>query len=84
MATKKIIEVDVVNSLSDSDTIFVNSDNSLKQIPKTNLVTKGTDGGYYAPSVDADGNLTWMPSKTGMPAVDGANIKGPKGDTGGV
>ena len=44
MATKKIIEVDVVNSLSDSDTIFVNSDNSLKQIPKSNLVIKGADG----------------------------------------
>ena len=40
------------------------------------------DGGYYAPSVDDEGNLTWTASKTGMPAVDGANIKGPKGDTG--
>lgn len=44
MATKKIIEVDVVNSLSDSDTIFVNSSNSLKQISKSNLVIKGADG----------------------------------------
>ena len=44
MATKKIIEVDVVNSLSDSDTIFVNSDNSLKQISKSNLVIKGDTG----------------------------------------
>ena len=44
MATKKITEVDVVNSLSDSDTIFVNSNNSLKQIPKTNLVIKGDTG----------------------------------------
>ena len=82
MATKKIIEVDVVNSLSDSDTIFVNSSSSLKQIPKSNLVTKGADGGYYAPSVDNEGNLTWTASKTDMPAVDSANIKGPKGDTG--
>ena len=82
MATKKITEVDVVNSLSDSDAIFVNSSNSLKQISKSNLVIKGTDGGYYAPAVDAAGNLTWTASKTDMPAVDGANIKGPKGDTG--
>ena len=44
--------------------------------------TSGEDGGYYSPSVDADGNLSWTASKTGMPAVDGANIKGPKGDTG--
>ena len=42
----------------------------------------GEAGGYYAPSVDAAGNLSWTASKTDMPAVDGANIKGPKGDTG--
>ena len=42
----------------------------------------GGSGGYYAPSVDADGNLTWTPSKADMPAVNGANIKGPKGNTG--
>ena len=44
--------------------------------------TSGEDGGYYAPSVDDNGNLTWTASKTGMPAVDGTNIKGPKGDNG--
>ena len=82
MATKKIIEVDVVNSLSDNDAIFVNSDNSLKQISKSNLVTKGESGGYYAPAVDADGNLSWTASKPDMPAVDGANIKGPAGQKG--
>lgn len=42
----------------------------------------GEAGGYYAPAVDADGNLSWTASKADMPAVDGANIKGPKGDTG--
>ena len=42
----------------------------------------GEAGGYYTPSVDDAGNLTWTASKTNMPAVDGANIKGPKGDTG--
>ena len=44
MATKKITEVDVVNSLSDNDSIFVNSSNSLKQISKSNLVIKGDTG----------------------------------------
>ena len=39
----------------------------------------GEDGGYYAPEVDADGNLTWTASKESMPAVDGANIMGPQG-----
>lgn len=42
----------------------------------------GADGGYYTPTVDMSGNLTWAGSKAGMPAIDGANIKGPKGDTG--
>ena len=44
--------------------------------------SNGADGGYYAPAVDADGNLTWTASKSGMPAVSSANIKGPKGDAG--
>ena len=43
---------------------------------------KGDDGGYYIPSIDSEGNLTWAPSETEMPAVDGANIRGPKGDSG--
>ena len=44
--------------------------------------TAGEDGGYYAPSVDAEGNLTWAASKSDMPAVAESNIRGPKGDTG--
>ena len=39
----------------------------------------GEAGGYYAPAVDADGNLSWTASKADMPAVDGTNIKGPQG-----
>ena len=50
--------------------------------PKGDTGAAGEDGGYYAPSVDDEGNLTWTASKTDMPAVDGTNIKGPKGDTG--
>ena len=42
----------------------------------------GEDGGYYQPGVDSAGNLSWTASKSGMPAVAGQNIKGPKGDTG--
>ena len=42
----------------------------------------GEDGGYYTPSVDGSGNLTWEASKTGMPAVEGANIRGPQGASG--
>ena len=42
----------------------------------------GEDGGYYTPSVDALGNLSWSASKSGMASVAGVNIKGPKGDKG--
>ena len=48
----------------------------------TQNAIKGDDGGYYIPSIDSEGNLTWAPSETEMPAVGGANIKGPKGDSG--
>lgn len=44
--------------------------------------TNGADGGYYTPSVDASGNLTWTASKADMPAIPGANIKGPAGEDG--
>ena len=44
--------------------------------------TPGEDGGYYTPSVDANGNLTWTASKSGMASVPSANIKGAKGDKG--
>lgn len=42
----------------------------------------GEDGGFYTPSVDGEGNLTWMASKDGMSEVAGANIRGPKGADG--
>lgn len=43
---------------------------------------KGDDGGYYIPYVDENGDLTWIPSEEDMAAIEGANIKGPRGDTG--
>ena len=47
-----------------------------------NNIGGGGSGGYYAPSVDAAGNLSWTASKTDMPAVPSANIKGPAGADG--
>ena len=44
--------------------------------------TAGENGGYYSPTVDTSGNLTWAASKEGMPAVSGANIRGPQGEQG--
>lgn len=45
-------------------------------------VAPGTDGGYYTPSVSDAGDLSWAASKSGMPAVDTVNIKGPQGPQG--
>lgn len=42
----------------------------------------GEDGGYYKPSVSSSGDLSWTPSKAGMPSVNTVNIKGPKGNDG--
>ena len=39
----------------------------------------GEDGGYYTPSVDSEGNLSWTASKADMPSVAGTNIQGPEG-----
>lgn len=39
-------------------------------------------GGYYTPAVSDDGVLTWQGSQPEMPAIPGANVKGPKGDKG--
>lgn len=44
---------------------------------------KGEDGGYWIPAVDADGTLTWAPSKEGMGDAPAAiNITGPQGPQG--
>ena len=51
---------------------------------KTNIgqLIKGDDGGYYIPSIDAEGNLTWTASEVDMPEIVGANIMGPEGESG--
>lgn len=36
-------------------------------------------GGYYSPSVDGEGNLTWEGSKEGMNDIPSSNIRGPQG-----
>ena len=53
-----------------------------EQGPKGDTGAPGADGGYYTPAVSAAGDLTWTPSKSGMPAVSGANIRGPQGEQG--
>lgn len=44
--------------------------------------TPGKDGGYYVPSVSADGVLSWTSSIEGMPTIDPIVIRGPEGNVG--
>lgn len=59
-----------------------NEQGALVRVPKGKIVALGKDGGYYAPYVDTEGNLTWIPSKESMAPVAGTNVKGAKGDKG--
>lgn len=43
---------------------------------------KGEDGGYYIPSVDAEGYLTWQPTEEDMVKVQPTSIAGPAGPQG--
>lgn len=42
----------------------------------------GEDGGYYAPTVSDDGELTWKASKEDMPEIPTVNIRGQDGEGG--
>lgn len=58
-----------------------------KSVETKNIVDNfvAQPNGYYEPSIDNEGNLTWTASDSRMPDVSGKNIKGPigpKGDTG--
>ena len=53
-----------------------------EQGPQGEPGAPGADGGYYTPTVDGEGNLTWAGSKEDMPPIDGSNIRGPQGPAG--
>lgn len=87
MTYQKITEIPAIQELAGTESVYVRQGNAFVQVPLAVFLESlgsgsGADGGYYAPSVDSAGNLTWTASKTGMPVVAGANIKGPEGDTG--
>lgn len=85
VTTNKVNVTDIVNDLNTdiaTQPLSAAQGVALRQMIESITTGPGTGegGGYYIPSVDADGNLTWTASKVGMPEVAGANIKGPKGD----
>lgn len=74
--------------VSGNNMAFTNGNDRLFNIDVSTLVGggsgsggQGVPGGYYIPSVNASGVLSWQASQSGMPTVQSANIMGPKGDT---
>ena len=86
VTTNKVNVTDIVNDLNtDIATQPLSAAQGVALRRMIESVTSGPGtgegGGYYIPSVDAYGNLTWTPSKAGMPEVPAVNIEGPKGDS---
>ena len=61
---------------------LVKDTGNVKLTTPTMIGEAGEDGGYYTPTVAADGTLSWVASKEDMPEVAAVNIKGVKGDKG--
>lgn len=57
-----------------------NNNNNLDLTTKIQQIV--IDGGVYTPQVDEEGNLSWIPSREGLPPVETVNIKGVPGDKG--
>lgn len=62
--------------------IRLQTNNSNVDIKYPNI--KGEDGGYYIPSVDENGVLSWTGSEEGMEEVATASIQGKDGEPGPV
>ena len=80
----KLAQIDAVNAhppIVQDGTLWT-WDTASGAYTDTGLTVEGEDGGYYTPSVDGSGNLSWTASKSGMPPVEGANIRGPQGPAG--
>ena len=61
---------------------LVKDTGNVKLTTPTMIGKAGEDGGYYTPTVAADGTLSWVAPKEDMPEVAAVNIKGVKGDKG--
>ena len=61
---------------------LVKDTGNVKLTTPTMIGKAGEDGGFYTPTVAADGTLSWVASKEDMPEVAAVNIKGVKGDKG--
>lgn len=84
MANKRITDVDIVESLDSNESFFINQNNSIKQINKTNIVWPVASGGTGATSIagirnnlglgNTDGPLPIANGGTGASSVETALI----------
>ena len=85
MATRKITELPVVASASESDYLFGMVNGSASRIParaaRGDDGQDGADGATFTPSVSSDGTLSWTNDKN-LTNPDPVNIKGADGRNG--
>lgn len=62
--------------------IKLKTNNGNLEFKQSGQIIQGIDGGYYIPTVDAEGNLTWYATQSDMEPVAASNIKGPEGKQG--
>lgn len=82
MANKRITDVDFVDSLNSNESFFVNQNNSIKQVSKSNLVfdivnggTGANDGETGLMNLLAAGNMILSPNQYGD-VLPEAGVKG--------
>ena len=69
-------------SISDAGTTKSGLDSANATAADLIETLQNTHGGYYTPTVDEGGNISWSKNYDVMPDLPSTNIKGPKGDKG--
>ena len=69
-------------SISDAGTTKDGLDNANATAADLIETLQNTHGGYYTPTVDEGGNISWSKNYDVMPDLPSTNIKGTKGDKG--
>lgn len=72
MATKRITDVDIIDSLNSDESFFVNQNSSIKQINKSNIVFGINNGGTGATTVAGARNALGLGNTEGaLPVANG-------------
>lgn len=72
MATKRITDVDIINSLDGNESFFVNKNNAIKQVKKENIVFGIANGGTGATTIAGARNALGLGNTSGaLPIANG-------------